>query len=159
MKVTEPTNIVLDTGPLGGLTSPVDSRLSNEYKAWYVSLEDVGCYFYVPQIADYEVRRNLHLEGMNTSIIMLDEFIHAEADRYLRLTAEEIDLASQFWGQLRNAARGGSDEKALDGDVLIAAQARALEESDPFTRVVVATGNVKHFRDIAFAELWSDIRP
>lgn len=152
--------ILLDTGPLGLVTAPVGHTDGDSCKQWYATLEAIGSRFYVPQIADYELRRELIRSHKTESVAMLNTFNKAEADRYLCLTADQIHLAAQFWARLRNEHRAGTDDKSLDADLLIAAQAEELLNSDPFLDdVIVATTNPKHLKSVTRAELWSDIHP
>ena len=143
MRLSEPWAVILDTGSLSLVAAPVGICLGDQSKAWFTALEDIGCRFYVPQMADYEVRRELIRAGKTESVVMLDEFIATEPDRYRLLTAADVARAAGFWARLRNANRGGSPQEALDADLLIAAQAEALAEETRLQGVVVATSNVR----------------
>ena len=78
---------------------------------------------YVPEIADFELRRELIRAGKTASISRLDAFVSAVPDRYLPLTTPDVRLASALWAQVRNQGRTTAPPDALDGDTLIAAQA------------------------------------
>jgi len=54
----------------------------------------------------------------------------------------------------RNTGQPTAPDPALDGDVILAAQALTLN-----TSVVVATGNVRHLSRFVRAELWQNIIP
>ena len=64
-------------------------------------------------------------------------------------------LAAQFWAEARNRGRPAAPDLALDGDVILAAQARLL--SDDVQSVVIATTNVRHLADYVDARLWEAI--
>jgi len=66
-------------------------------------------------------------------------------------------LASDLWAQARKGGWATADPHALDGDVILAAQALALTPTP--TGLVVATGDVAHLsRDLSARE-WTTITP
>ena len=159
MILTAPTAIVLDGKPLSLLTMRSGHRQGDPCKAWFLALESPGPRFYVPEIADYELRRELIRAGHAPSIARLDAFHAAEPDRYRPLTTADVREAAHLWAQARNASRGGAPKEALDGDVLIAAQTLRLLPADfGLSGMVVATSNVTHLAHLVPSALWSDIR-
>jgi hypothetical protein len=64
--------VLLDSGLLGMVTTPkAKSPLYQECKVWFNSLEPKGYTVMLPEIADYEVRRELlrvNNLGLNTTI-------------------------------------------------------------------------------------------
>ena len=140
--LSSPTAIILDEEPLSLLTMRRGHPKAVTCKAWYAALEGAGHRFYVPEIADYELRRELIRSGKTASLARLDAFNAAEPDRYLALTTVEVQEAARLWAQARNQNRGGAPPEALDGDCLIAAQARLIVPDNPFMEVIVATSNL-----------------
>jgi hypothetical protein len=65
--------------------------------------------------------------------------------------------AAEFWAQVRRQGRPTTDDKALDVDVILAAQADALEGVG--YSVVIATTNVGHLSRFVEARLWQEIVP
>jgi hypothetical protein len=65
--------------------------------------------------------------------------------------------AATYWAQLRRVGQPTAADAALDGDVILAAQAALLAETG-YT-VVIATTNVKHIERLANARLWYEIAP
>lgn len=63
--------IMLDSGPLGRLTHADYSR-NRESRVWLAALLDRNVSIFLPEIADYEVRRNLIVEGLTGSLANLD---------------------------------------------------------------------------------------
>jgi hypothetical protein len=63
-------------------------------------------------------------------------------------------LAAELWAQARNAGLPTGSSAALDGDVILAAQALTL--GGP---IVVATGNPTHLSRFVPAEDWTAITP
>ena len=51
--------VLLDAGPLGLVTNPQRSQQSTACAQWLQGLIAGGVQVYVPEIADYEVRREL----------------------------------------------------------------------------------------------------
>lgn len=111
----------------------------------------------VPEIADYEIWRELRRAGKLAGIARLDAFNTARADRYLPLTTATVRLAADLWAQARNAGVPTADIQALDGDVLIAAQALSLGLAP--VDLVVATHNVRHIGRFVPASTWASITP
>ena len=61
--------------------------------------------------------------------------------------------AAVFWAQARQQGQPIADDKALDGDVILAAQTMTLGVAN----VMIATTNVGHLSRCAPAALWPDI--
>ena len=143
--------VLRDAGPLGLVTNPRRSRQSIACAQWLQALVRHGNRGIVPEIADYEVRRELLRANKTRGLARLDAL--AGVLEYLPLTTAAMRQAAIFWAQARQQGRPTADDKALDGDVILAAQAMALGVAD----VVVATTNVGHLSRFAPAALWPDI--
>lgn len=63
--------------------------------------------------------------------------------------------AATFWVEIRRSGQPTADPKALDGDVILAAQAHLLQ--DETTQVIVATTNVAHLSRLVTALDWQAI--
>lgn len=63
--------------------------------------------------------------------------------------------AAQLWAQVRQQGKPTADNSALDGDVILAAQA-ILIGSDEHPSIV-ATSNAKHLSLFVEAQDWQDI--
>ena len=105
----------------------------------------------VPEIADYEVRRELIRARRVTGIGRLDAFI-AQVE-YLPIQTAAMRQAAVFWAEARLQGRPTAPDPALDADVILAAQATTLDKAD----VVVATTNPRHLSRYVPAALWTDI--
>jgi hypothetical protein len=64
-------------------------------------------------------------------------------------------LAAQLWADARRMGRPTAADAALDGDVILAAQARALGEEAALP-VTVVTTNVAHLSLFVRAALWRE---
>jgi len=132
--------VLLDSGSLGMVTNPRATPLCRECRLWLDSLEPRGYSVMLPEIADYEVRRELIRAGKVAGVIQLD--VLKSVIRYLPITTEAMLLAAEFWAEARRAGRPTADPNALDGDVILAAQAKLL--ADEGNEVIIATTNVGH---------------
>jgi predicted nucleic acid-binding protein len=103
--------IVLDSGPLGMVTNP---RATGETKAcnrWLQTLLTKGVLVYVPEIADYEVRRELLRANKNEGIRRLDQL--QQTIRYLPITTDVMRKAAEFWATVRKQGKSTADDKHL----------------------------------------------
>ena len=141
------STVVLDTGPLGRIAHP---RRNPEIAAWLERMIDAGVLIVLPEIADYELRRNLLLEGLSRSIARLDQL--KEALSYLPLTTDVMVTAAELWADARRRGVPTADPNALDGDAILAAQALQVGG-------VVATENVGHLSRFVEARSWREIVP
>jgi hypothetical protein len=60
-----------------------------------------------------------------------------------------------LWAQARQQGQPTAGDKTIDGDMVLIAQAKALEVPD----VVIATTNVGHLSRFIAADLWQNILP
>ena len=160
MRVVSPIAVVLDTSPLGLLTQRSGHPGGDTCKLWAADLDQVGCLFFVPEIADYELRREFVRLGNMAALGRLDVFNASVTGQYLPLTTPAVRLAADLWARVRNQGKTTAPPEALDGDALIAAQANLLNPAVfGLSAVVVATANVGHLSALTNTVLWSDIRP
>ena len=138
-------SVVLDSGPLGRIVHP---RPNPEIIGWLAQLLESGATVILPEVADYEVRRNLLLEGLSRSVARLNQLKRALT--YLPLTTETMLKAAEIWADARRRGLPTADAKALDGDAILAAQ--ALQAG-----AVVATEDIGHLSRMVEARHWRDI--
>ena len=143
--------IVLDSGPLGLVTNPSGSKEAAACCQWLLNAATGGATVMVPEIADYEVRRELLRARRTAGVARLDALI--KQVEYLALTTSAMRQAAMFWAEARQQGRPTAADPALDGDVILAAQAATLGP----VGVIVATTNVRHLSRFVPAELWPDI--
>lgn len=142
--------VLLDSGPLGMVTNPRATSVSLECQLWFDSLESRGYKAMLPEIADYEVRRELLRVGKVASIRRLDQL--KTAIIYRPITTAVMLKAAELWAEARRRGRPTADPKALDGDVILAAQAILVVEEG--NEVIVATTNVRHLSQFIDAREW-----
>lgn len=137
--------IVLDTGPLGMVTNP---KWNKDALEWLTEMLERDCEVMIPEIADYELRRNMILEKMQPSIQLLDKLKTLLI--YLPIDTQTMLQAAKFWAESRSRHRPTGHPKELDGDAILAAQARQVGAT-------VATDNVGHLSQFVKTKKWSDI--
>jgi predicted nucleic acid-binding protein len=145
--------VLLDTGLLGLITHPQASEEARQCAQWLVSLSLKGFDVKVPEIADYEIRRELLRMNKANSIRRLNDLKNVLG--YIPLTTQTMLVAAEFWAQARKQGKPTADDKALDGDVILAAQASVIASTGSDT--VVATTNVGHLSRFVNAKIWQDI--
>jgi predicted nucleic acid-binding protein len=144
--------VLLDAGPLGLLTNPNNNPQAIACRAWMASLRAAGRQVIVPEITDYEVRRELIRIQSHSALANLDGL--GAMLRYLPITTDAMRMAAELWAQARSAGQPTAADPALDGDVILAAQALTLHAP-----VVVASGNPGHLTRFVPALPWSQITP
>jgi predicted nucleic acid-binding protein len=145
--------ILLDSGPLGMATNPKAKGVPLECQQWLRSLLKKGEKIIIPEIADYEVRRELIRAGLLQSLRRLDNL--KQTLEYVSIQTETMLLAANLWAEVRQAGQPTADPKALDGDVILAAQAHLL--ANDTTDVIIATTNVAHLSRFVTALDWQAI--
>ncbi len=143
--------VVLDAGPLGILTGPPRTPRVLACRAWMDAILAGGGRVFLPEIADYELRREFLLRGMVRSLRALDRL--ATRLEYLPLETPVLRRAAELWAQARRQGQPTAGDKHLDADVILAAQALSL--GDP--NMIVATTNVGHLSRFLPADLWENI--
>jgi hypothetical protein len=91
--------VLLDAGPLGLMTNPRRSRQSIACAQWLQALVGHGSRVLVPEVADYEVRRELLRANKARGLARLDAL--AGLLEYLPLTTAAMRQAAVFWAQAR----------------------------------------------------------
>lgn len=74
---------------------------------------------------------------------------------YLPITTAVMLKAAELWAEARRSGQPTADAKALDGDVILAAQAILAAEDG--NDVVIATTNVGHLSRFVDAYEWGSI--
>lgn len=148
--------VLLDTGPLGLVTHPNAASKNARAAGWLRELVTAGVVVRVPEISDYELRRELLRLGKSRSVAVLDRYKTTLG--YVPLTTEAMLQAAAFWSDVRREGKPTAPDLALDGDAILAGQAATLS-ADGEDEVVVATTNVGHLSRFVTAKQWQEIRP
>ena len=144
--------VLLDAGPVGLVTNPKRSVASIACFRWIQELVRHDVPVILPEIADYEVRRELIRSEKSQGLAELDRL--ASALDYLPITTAAMRQAAIFWAQARRLGQPTADDQSIDADVILAAQAATLGRLD----TVIATTNVGHLSRFVPAELWQNIQ-
>jgi predicted nucleic acid-binding protein len=147
--------VFLDSSPLGIVTQKQGIPEADACRQWVRTLGRAGVRIFVPEIADYEIRRELIRTGATAGIARLDTLIAGDPDAYLPLTTAAMRKAAALWAEARNRGYATADPKALDGDVILAAQ--AIMMGFPTSEFIVATDNVRHLSRYVPADEWGKI--
>ena len=145
--------ILLDSGPLGMVTNPKAKGTPLACQLWLKSLLRRGERVAIPEIVDYEVRRELLRADLLKSVYRLDNL--KQTLEYIPIQTDTMLLAARLWAEVRQTGQPTADPKALDGDVILSAQARLL--CDEKTEVIIATTNVAHLSRFITALDWQSI--
>jgi len=150
-----PRIIVLDAGPLGLASNARGKPSADECRAWLRSLALDGVRIVVPEIADFEVRRELLRVGATAGLLRLD--LLGASLTFDPITTTAMRRAAEFWAAARRAGLPTADPRSLDADVILAAQADVIGGSDDL--VIVATTNPGHLSRFVDARDWTTITP
>jgi predicted nucleic acid-binding protein len=149
-ETTAAGRILLDSGPLGRLTNPnANTPINAEINRWLWARLAAGATILVPEIVDYEIRRELLRLDRRRSLARL-ELLSAQLS-YLPLDTSTMRRAAEMWAEVRRQGQPTADPRALDVDVILAAQAERAQ-------AVVATENAGHLSRFVTARHWREIR-
>jgi predicted nucleic acid-binding protein len=142
--------VFLDAGPIGLVTNPKLSPESTACTCWLQTLITSDARVILPEIADYEVRRELLRANKTKGLARLDEL--GKLLEYLPITTATMRQAALLWAQARQQGQPTASDKTIDGDIILVAQV-TLGISD----VVIATTNVGHLSRFTTADIWQNI--
>lgn len=103
---------------------------------------------YLPEITDYEVRRELLRANKLRSLRRLD-FL-ARRVIYLPLDTPTLRRAAELWAHARTVGHVTASPEALDADVILAAQAESVGAT-------MVTENVSHLAFFGPADRWQNL--
>jgi hypothetical protein len=147
--------VLLDSGPLGlACQNPARPTALQCHHRMYV-LSSRGVEIVIPEIVDYEVRRELIRIGAVASIHRLDALVTSFGLLYAGITTDQMRQAAILWADARQHGIPTAHQHALDADVILAACANTIGQ--PGDQVIVATDNVGHLARYCDARLWTTI--
>lgn len=150
--------VLLDAGPLGLAANPRASEAGEACRAWIKRLMAGGVEVFIPEVADYEVRREALFNSLPKGaarwrgVARLDTLEPSRAiDRldtlragldFLPITSAAMHRAAQFWALVRRQGAPTAAEGRLDADAILAGQATTAGGRGD--AVTIATANVRH---------------
>ena len=151
--------IILDSSPLSSIAKSASTppSVTDQCRQWIISCLAAGHSVRVPAIAYYETLRELERLNATQQIDRLKTFCFMDPDRFIRLETVHLEHAATLWAKVRNAGIPTASPAALDGDVIIAAQALSL--GIPTPNLIVATSNPNHISRFVTADHWTNIQP
>jgi predicted nucleic acid-binding protein len=135
--------LMLDATPLGLLAR---RRPARDDLLRLDALLSAGIELFLPEIADFEVRRSFVLHNLKQSIRELD-FLKAKLI-YVPISTSAILQAASMWADARRKGTPTADPHELDCDVILAAQANEVGAE-------VATENVGHLGRYVTVHRWT----
>lgn len=145
---------MLDAGPLGMVSNPRAKGINLDCQIWLERQLQQRSIILIPEIADYEVRRELLRSGKQQGIHRLDQ-LKASLE-YVSISTEMILKAAELWAQVRQMGQPTADPNALDGDVILAAQT-IITTQQRRQEIIIATTNVGHLSRFTTAQHWQTI--
>jgi hypothetical protein len=146
--------IVLDTGVLGAAVHQ-NAAVRKPILEWIANHVANGNSFRIPEIADYELRRELIRNNFARSVTDLDGLKVGLG--YIPLDTATMIEAAVLWAVARQTGQQTAHDHALDGDVILCAQTIRLQTAHRNDTVVVATTNIGHLSRFVSANEWQKI--
>jgi predicted nucleic acid-binding protein len=147
--------VLLDSGPLSHACRRPGTPLADQCRLWLDGLVARGVVIVVPEVADYEVRRELTRVNASRSLRRLDDLVAIGGLSYLPVTTAGWRQAALLWADARQRGVPTAAARALDADVILAACATTVGQ--PGDQVIVATLNVGHLARYCDARLWTSV--
>jgi hypothetical protein len=151
--------ILLDSGPLGLIVRAPSKPQVVRCLTWLTTISATGAAVIIPEIAHYEVRRELLRIRAIGSLRRLEYYLDPSGGlRHLTLTTDAIIKAAEFWASLRQMGIPTASPDALDADAILAGQAALAGQ--PGDTVTIATTNLAHLSRFPGidAQIWDEIQ-
>ena len=151
--------ILLDSGPLGLIVRAPSKRQVVRCITWLNTISANGATVVIPEIAHYEVRRELFRIRAVGSLRRLEYYLDPSGGLiHLTLSTDAMIKGAEFWALLRQSGIPTSSPDALDGDAILAGQAALAGQ--PGDTVTIATTNLAHLNRFPGidAQIWDQIR-
>ncbi len=143
--------ILLDTGPLGMVTNPNSTAKNLACTTWLLTQARAKKRIIIPEIADYELRRELLRADKIKGLERLEQLI--SSFEYLPIDTLAMRNAAANWAEARRLGQPTATDASLDGDMILVGQWQSLNSP----QAIIATTNVQHISRFAKAMLWEEI--
>ena len=151
--------ILLDSGPLGLIVRVHQAASRSLCQVAEGHFGNRTRPVIIPEIAHYEVRRELFRIRAVGSLRRLEYYLDPSGGlRHLTLTTDAIIKAAEFWAFLRQSGIPTASLDALDADAILAGQ--AVPAGQPGDIVTIATTNLAHLNRFPGidAQIWDQIQ-
>jgi predicted nucleic acid-binding protein len=144
---------LIDSGPLNEIVKP---QPSVDVSRWLKFIDEKRIAIRVPEIIDYELRREIVLQcliGTNDSYKSLHKLNkYRQTKRFISINPSvTLTDACEIWAKLREKGQGTSDNKNIDVDVILAAQAISMKND--FDEVIIVTGNLSDIQRFCYLDI------
>jgi predicted nucleic acid-binding protein len=149
--------VLLDSTPLGLAWRRRGHTRGDACRRWLDTIRLSGNVVVIPEIADFEIRRELIRRGARAGLILLDSLASRLA--YDPLTTPIMRKAAEFWADVRRRGLPTADDQRLDADAILAAHAALI--GNPGDTATIATSNPRHLARFPGidAQDWPSISP
>ncbi len=145
--------VFLDSGPASEICGPEGRPATRTAQRWLANLVNAGVRVILPEIIDYEVRRDLIRRRASKQLGLLD--ILGLTVEYLPITTAAMRRAVELWAVARQTGQPTAGDDTIDADMILIGQAQSLQLPDS----IIATTNVRHLARFFPADLWAAISP
>ena len=128
--------VILDSKPLGEICNPIKYSVTKPLIE-FIRREKIA--LRIAEITDYELRRELKLQNLHKGINNLNKFDRRR--EIISLDREALIIAAELWAELRKTAQPTADNKNIDCDVIMVAQ--ALKLRNRFEQIIILTIDIK----------------
>jgi predicted nucleic acid-binding protein len=133
---------LFDGDPAGLACHERGNPESGYLRHWMIKEITAGAQIVIPAIVDYEIRRSLILAEAWGGLKRLDS-LYSNGDAYpLPISDAALRKAAELWADARRRGEQTAHDHALDGDVILAAQ--AMEYCSDADDWQILTENVNH---------------
>ena len=117
--------IFLDSDPAALACQKVGNTEADDFRPWVFGQKNHSNQIIIPEIVDYEVRRELIRSKAWDGVRRLDNLYEGKVAQLLPINSDAMRQAAKLWADARNQGHETADDRAIDGDVILAAQAIA----------------------------------
>lgn len=142
----------MDTGVLGKVVHPRAAEARNCLQ-WLHDLLASGVRVCIPEISDYELRRKLLHMSATAQLRRLDDL--GRMAEYVPIDTAAMQKAAALWARARLKGTPSAPPEAIDGDVILSAQAILTAQGDE--ELTVATTDVGDLSNYVSASTWNAI--
>ena len=133
---------IFDSDPAGLACHDPGNPERGDLRIWMFKESADKAIFVIPAIVDYEIRRELIRSEAWDGVKRLDVLYSDNHARHLSISDAALRTAAKLWADARRRGEQTSHDHALDGDVILSAQAMEFcSDADDWQ---VITENVDH---------------